>query len=581
MAEKLQLLPGESILQEDKEATLVPQSGPPDPGTLIVTNFRLFFAGKQAPLVVPLCSIEKVDKAGGQSSRGEHSYATEIFCKDLRTFKISHKPEGHSRRQVYEVLAQHAFPYSNGKKPFAFTYHSSHPQPPSGRGWKIFDSAEEFQRQGTSEELWRLTSINQNYQVCSTYPQRFAVPTSIDDNKVRAVANFRSRGRIPVLSWYNRKNTATITRCSQPKVGIAGKRSQDDEDMIRAIREANSTQSSSLSIYDARPRRNALANQAKGLGFESDSNYPGIKIMFLDIHNIHVMRDSLKRLRDMCASLDDDGHWYMQLHKTEWLKHAKTILTGANTIATEVASGNSVLIHCSDGWDRTAQLSGLSMLILDPYYRTMTGFAVLIEKEWLSFGHKFAQRVGHGDSKHGDDQRSPVFLQFIDCVWQITQQFPCAFEFNERFLVDILDHLYSCQFGTFLFNSDRERSQEKLHETTVSLWDHIFASKAEYENPLYVADRHDVLKVLPSMRFLALWSGYFLRWHKNAGPEESVIKRTQELQDLCTVLQEQCRELESKQQESDRQIRQERLENRVNVAPAPASATRSEDSEFV
>ena len=62
------------------------------------------------------------------------------------------------------------------------------------------------------------------------------------------------------------------------------------------------------------------------------------------------------------------------------------------------------------------------MMMLDPYFRTLKGFEVLIEKEWLSFGHKIAQRVGHGEDKHSDADRSPVFLQFMDCVWQMTNQ---------------------------------------------------------------------------------------------------------------------------------------------------------------
>jgi hypothetical protein len=43
----------------------------------------------------------------------------------------------------------------------------------------------------------------------------------------------------------------------------------------------------------------------------------------------------------------------------------------------------SVLVHCSDGWDRTAQISSIAQIILDPYYRTIIGFEALVEKEWV------------------------------------------------------------------------------------------------------------------------------------------------------------------------------------------------------
>jgi hypothetical protein len=69
----------------------------------------------------------------------------------------------------------------------------------------------------------------------------------------------------------------------------------------------------------------------------------------------------------------------------------KMLLAGAVRIADKIESGKtSVVVHCSDGWDRTAQLTSLAMLMLDSYYRTIKGFEVLIEKEWISFGHRFA-----------------------------------------------------------------------------------------------------------------------------------------------------------------------------------------------
>ncbi len=39
--------------------------------------------------------------------------------------------------------------------------------------------------------------------------------------------------------------------------------------------------------------------------------------------------------------------------------------------------------------DRTAQICATTQVLLDPFFRTIEGLAVLIEKDWCAFGHKF------------------------------------------------------------------------------------------------------------------------------------------------------------------------------------------------
>ena len=60
---------------------------------------------------------------------------------------------------------------------------------------------------------------------------------------------------------------------------------------------------------------------------------------------------------------------------------------------------------------------------------------MLCEREWLDFGHKFADRCGHAVGKVDPSERCPVFLQWLDCVHQLLHQFPCSFEFSQAYLV--------------------------------------------------------------------------------------------------------------------------------------------------
>ncbi|XP_063059927.1 myotubularin-related protein 2 isoform X2 [Engraulis encrasicolus] len=538
-----QLLSKETVQETAKDVTYIcPYIGALR-GTLTVTNYRLFFKNidREAGVVldIPLGVLSRVEKIGGASSRGDVSYG--IVCKDIRNLRFVHKqPDDTLKKSIFENLMKYAFPVSNGMPLFACEYDQVFPE----NGWKVYDAQAEYKRQGLPNESWRMSKVNDHYELCDTYPSTLVVPVTMPDEELKRVAAFRVKGRLPVLSWIHPESQATITRCSQPMVGNNGKRSKEDEKMLQAIMDANA-QSHKLFIFDARPSVNAAANKMKGGGFESEDAYQNAELVFLDIHNLHVMRESLRKLKEVVYPNIEDSHWLSNLESTHWLEHIKSILAGALRIADKVESGKtSVVVHCSDGWDRTAQLTSLAMLMLDAHYRTIRGFQVLLEKEWLSFGHRFQLRIGHGDKNHTDADRSPVFLQFIDCVWQMTRQFPAAFEFNESFLITILDHLYSCLFGTFMCNSEQQRLKEELPKKTVSLWSFINSQLEEFSNPLYVNYSSHVLFPVVSMRHLELWVGYYIRWNPRMRPQEPLHQRYKELLAKRAELQKRVEELQ-------------------------------------
>ncbi|CAB3407526.1 unnamed protein product [Caenorhabditis bovis] len=523
-AYELKLLRGEAVIREDKNVMYIGPFGRVK-GRILVTTYRMTFVVndnrticEEYKLDIPLGQIAKIEKFGyASSSRKDDSYGFQILCKDYRTYRFASDPSTHSRRDICETLNIYAFPLSYKLKLFAFAYRDSMPKP-SIDGWKVYSAMGELERMGVGQcKFWRIIDINKEYKFAETYPSLLAIPTASADEGnafLKKIGEFRSRQRIPVLSWFDRKTLATITRSSQPLCGVTGRKNLDDEAHLRNIREANA-HCSELQIYDARPNVNATVNKAKGGGYEE--NYELSKLTFLDIHNIHVVRESMKKFVQLLSSSGvgvDEKHVYKMIDETKWLMHIASILDASARIVHNIATNRqSVLVHCSDGWDRTAQLTSLAMIQLDRYYRTIEGFIVVIEKEWCSFGHKFAQRYGHGDENSSDSERSPVFPQFVECVWQIMQQFPTCFEFNSRFLIAILDEMYACRFGTFLYNSEKARiAENKCHETTISLWSYILENRQRFENPLYKkAKNHGVISVNPSYCRLEIWTEYYAR----------------------------------------------------------------------
>ena len=362
----------------------------------------------------------------------------------------------------------------------------------------IYPVAEEFARQGvdfaSGRGAWRVCdTLNRNYEFCATYPKCFVVPAAATDELLRAVSTFRAKQRVPILSWVSAAG-ASITRGAQPMTGLMFARSLHDEEYLEQIRRANDA-GKPLHILDCRPFVNSVANCAVQGGWESASYYTGCRVAFLDIANIHGVRDAFLKMRSTFGSCRFPGAQpsavLLGVAKSAWYDHISSVLQGVAQVVRLVGGAHeSVFVHCSDSWDRTSQLCALAQLCLDPYYRTMHGFARLIEKDWLTVGHKFSDRL-RGDSLQlgahppKADQVSPIFFQFIECVWQLTQQYPFAFEFGETFLIDLYDEAMIGRFGTFLYNSDRDRDRHHVLQHTQSLWLYLLSFPERYRNPFY------------------------------------------------------------------------------------------------
>lgn len=337
---------------------------------------------------------------------------------------------------------------------------------------------------------------------------------------------------------------------------------------------------------------------------------------YLGIDNIHVMRDSLQKVVDAIKDSDITPLPPNRelLARSGWIEHIGLLLDGTSIVVRQVAVEHShVLIHCSDGWDRTSQLSSLAQICLDPYFRTIEGFIALVEKDWVGFGHRFRDRCGFlgsdkwfvektsngplttDDASDPDDDSltrtntispfsasagalgeargalekgfgqaknffntvnrtappppeddpsdpssssidrkaklaslttapaiittkprevSPVFHQFLDATYQLLQQNPTRFEYNERFLRRLLYHLYSCQYGTFLFNNDKERADARVRERTRSVWDYFLARRAMWKSEMYdpAADGVERERDVGGGRVLFPRSGAAVKW---------------------------------------------------------------------
>ncbi|XP_035777791.1 myotubularin-related protein 10-like isoform X1 [Anopheles albimanus] len=495
-------------------------------GILIITNFRLSFVfvdidDDQPPFQsnrflgssdVSLSNIDRiyqvVDKKKKlicpQVKNSNKIDKIRIICKNFKTFTFGFQLSDVGKgKYIADALVKFAYPARHNLL-FLYQFKENSCHGTTSNATKMFrkktDWLQELERCNATAG-WRVYSKDCRISD-SSLPMHFVVPKHLSDMDYNNISKSFRNDRSAIWVWGY--HDAALVRLAELNPDITN--TTVENILLEHVRRC-----------DPQKRQPRLLELYKILPSIQDVNLSYIK------------------LRDLCTPDNDqqfmaqDGRFYSMVEKSYWLFYVSLCLKHSDLAAKMLIDGQTVVLQEINGRDMCGVISSLVQLLLDKSYRTLQGFQNLIQKEWITLGHPFSDRIGHVATVKATE-RSPIFLLFLDCVWQLLQQFPKAFEFSETFLTTLWDSLFLPIFDTFQFNSETER-YNAVHADHIILrpvwdWSKQFEDKdlALFTNPLYQPDTLEHGKIpLNSidkehlqpqycLRDIELWQQCYFRW---------------------------------------------------------------------
>ncbi|MGH0166422.1 UNVERIFIED_CONTAM: hypothetical protein FKN15_050858 [Acipenser sinensis] len=428
-----------------------------------------------------------------------------IYCKDFRIVRFRFDEAGpESAKKVCLAIAHYSQP-ADPQLLFGFEYVGKRYYNPAGDKVNgvdpggggdgggggvdgvqtpLFDRSSDWDREikRTGGSEWRVCSINESYvislRICNaitrSHPQRSDVYKSDLDKSLPTIqdvqAAFVQLKHICVIDPFEESDEKWLS-------------SMESTHWLEYVRICNA-------ITRSHPQRSDVYKS------DLDKSLPTIQ----DVQAAFV------RLKHICVIdpfEESDEKWLSSMESTHWLEYVRSFLKHSAELVYMLDGKHvSVILQEEEDRDLNCVISSLVQVMLDPHFRSIAGFQSLVQKEWVMAGYRFLDRCNH--LKKSDKVESPLFLLFLDCVWQLLDQYPAAFEFTETYLTVLSDSLWIPVFSTFLFNCPQQRAEHSrefarsknihlgdekvLQFPSVWDWSQQFTAKdqALFNNPLYV-----------------------------------------------------------------------------------------------